>query len=244
MTLRRVGAIGVMLATLAAPVGVAAETRKPQGLIFSTVSLVSEHRYEGASGSNRKPTLEASIYLWRPDKTYAGVFTSGVDYGYVGSPSVEVDLYAGRRFEMGQTRLSLQAMYALFPDRSGPGPTYDFFQVTAKAQRRVGKATVSGWLDVTPQGSYRSGQGWRVTAEAAYPLTAHLTLSGRAAHSERHRGPPRNSWDVGVTVKRGPVGLDLRYSGTDLKRSQCYGTDWCEPAVVAKLSYDLPSVGR
>lgn len=238
MILEKARATLIALAALVVPTSAAAQEARSR--LYSTVSLVSDFRYDGSSSSNRKPVGQASVYLWRPDKLYAGVFVTGVDYGYAGSPSVEVDLYAGRHFDVGKTRVSLQAMYSVYPDRSGWGPTYDFLQLSAKVKRPAGKLALTGGLDVTPHGSFGSGQGWRVSGEAAYPVTAWLTVSGRVAHRESHRGTPRNSWDLGATVRRGPVSLDVRYYDTSLGRSQCYGTDWCEPAVVGKLSYDLP----
>lgn len=210
------------------------------GQVYATVSAVSDSRHDGASRSNGKPTGQASVYLWRPDKLYAGVFVTGVDYGYDGSPSVEVDIYAGRHFDLKKTRVTLQAMYSVYAGQSGWGPTFDFFQATAKVQRQVGKATLTGAVEVTPQGSFGSGQGWRVSGEAVYPATDWLSLSGKVSHNESKRGTPRNSWDLGATVKKGPVSLDLRYYDADVSRAQCYGTDWCEAAVVGKLSYDLP----
>lgn len=228
-------------ATLMLSASAAAADDQPAARLYTTVSVASEHRFDGSSASNRKPVGQASVYLWRRDKLYAGMFVTGVDYGYAGSPSVEVDLYAGRHFNVGRaTRVSVQALYSLYPDRSGPGPTYDFLQFSAKVQRQAGKLAVTGAVDLTPHGSFGAGQGWRVSAEAAHPVTGWLTVSGRVAHREAHRGPPRNAWDLGATARRGPVSLDLRYYATSLERAQCYGTDWCEPAVVGKLSYDLP----
>jgi hypothetical protein len=42
-----------------------------------------------------EPTVQASLYWWRPDRFYAGLWMSRVDFSDLGDPttSVEVDVY-------------------------------------------------------------------------------------------------------------------------------------------------------
>ncbi len=49
-------------------------------------------------------------------------------------------------------------------------------------------------------------------------------------------GVDRTHWDVGVTLEWRTLDLDLRYSGTNLPKADCFYTDWCEPGVYAKLT--------
>ena len=46
--------------------------------------------------------------------------------------------------------------------------------------------------------------------------------------------------DVGLTATwRQQWALDVRYYGSDISRANCYGTNWCEPALVAKVTYSF-----
>src|ERR1700733_8701480 len=103
---------------------------QPQGpaRLSPTLTTASQYRYDGVSNSSGKPVAQASLYWWRRDHLFAGVFVSTVDMSAFYDPdtSYEVDLYAGRNwdfgapyFEMGgdATRLTLEAMYSSFPDK-------------------------------------------------------------------------------------------------------------------------------
>ncbi len=47
-------------------------------------------------------------------------------------------------------------------------------------------------------------------------------------------------WDVGITAHwRQQWALDLRRYGANIARAGCYGMNWCEPAVVAKITYNF-----
>src|SRR5262249_10123636 len=96
----------------------------PKNLLVTDVSLTSDYRYDGLSSSDRHGTVQGSFYLWRPDKLFAGVFASGVDNG----ASTEIDLYGGRKFDIGATHLQLQVLGAFFLDQKYRDfiPTYNF----------------------------------------------------------------------------------------------------------------------
>src|SRR5262245_32686733 len=113
------------------------------GKLYPTLMLTSDYRYDGVSNTSGNPALQASLYWWRPDHFYAGIFATTVDFSgfYDPDTSYEIDLYAGYNwdfgppyFEMGgdATRLTAEIMYTQFPDQGPPGPTYNFLQFTAR----------------------------------------------------------------------------------------------------------------
>ena len=47
-------------------------------------------------------------------------------------------------------------------------------------------------------------------------------------------------WDLGVTATwRQQWVVDVRYYGTDISVVNCYGMTWCQPALVAKITYQF-----
>jgi uncharacterized protein (TIGR02001 family) len=210
------------------------------GMLVVQPMVTSDYRYQGISSSDGHPTAQLSLYLWRPDNWYAGVFLTGVDYND-GDTSLEVDTYAGRHFRVRGTRLTLEAMYTSFPDRSFQGPTYDFWQFKAQAQRSFGRLQLTGVASYVPQASYGSGQATRLETEAVYRLTPSLTARAQVGRRWIERGYDRTYWSLGAAAKWRQLTLDVRYVDTDLPPQACTFTT-CEPAVVATLTYDLPHI--
>ena len=105
------------------------------GLLFPELRVVSDYRYDGFSNSDSQPSVQAGVYLWRPDKGFAGAELARVRFHDGSHIDVELDLYGGRDFDLGKTRLSLEEMAVLFPDQQGPAPTYSFAQTSLKTHR-------------------------------------------------------------------------------------------------------------
>src|SRR5262249_17787047 len=153
----------------------------PSDAIFPTLTLASEYRFDGQSNSSGEPVAQASLYWWRPDHFYAGVFLTNVDYSGFGDPdtSYEVDVYAGYNwdigvpyFEMGgdATRVSFEVMASLFPDQGPPGPTFNFVQFKTAIQHRRGDLTLRAETAFTPEAAYNGGPSWKAETGARYAL--------------------------------------------------------------------------
>ena len=240
---RTFAALGA-LAALALPQPAAAQTVGKHGVLAPWILVASQYRFDGISASNNRPVLQGSLYWWRPDKTSVGVFVSQVDYRDPGKTSYEVDLYAGRHFDVKGTQVTLEAMYSAFPDNKTWGPTYDFLQTKVKARRSFEKLTLGGNVAWSPQAPYGSGEAWRVEAEAAYAVTPQLTLISRLGRRWIDKGHDRTFWEVGGRAQAKHAAFELRYVGTDLSRAQCNypRADCCSPAVVGTLILQLPYV--
>lgn len=222
----------------------AAQTVTENGGLFSFVALTSDYRWAGASSSGRQPVPQLSVHWWRPDDSYAGLFVTGVDYNDPGQTSVEVDLYAGHNFDVGEkTRLTAEVMYTLFPDRQGGGPTYDFVQVKAKAQRTEGPLTASAAILYTPMASYHAGPATRAELEAAWAVSTTFKVSGKTGRNWVTRGHDRAFWNIGATATWRDLAFDLRYHDTDIERRQdCLWSDACKPAIVGTLTVNLQPI--
>jgi len=120
----------------------------------------------------------------------------------------------------------------------------------------VGKVTApSAWFGTSGVGSYVSGEfgrQWLGTSDAFYRIAAAPIGINYADY---------NTWNVGIGFTWKVFTLDLRYSDTNLNKSDCaaftsafnsniattpttinttgFGSNWCGSAFIAKLSADL-----
>jgi uncharacterized protein (TIGR02001 family) len=230
-------------------IGHAAEAQAPKPQLFPTLTVASEYRYDGTSSSSGNSVIQGSLYLWRPDHFYAGVFLTNVDYSGFHDPdtSYEVDLYAGHNwdfghpyFEMGgnATRVSLEGMYTLFPNQGPPGPTFDFFQAKATIQHRAGPLTLRAETAYVPEASYGAGYAAKIEGGAKYALAKRLTLSGEYGYREAELRADRSWWDIGATASFGQFDIDLRYYDTDLDYVECGFSPNCDAALVGSISWN------
>lgn len=242
MPMHRIIALAIGAGTGLALAAPAAAQMTPVGLLVPQPSVVSDYRFEGMSSTKREPTAQFSLYLWRPDKFYAGAFVSGVDYGYPGSPSYEVDGYVGRHFDIApKTRLTAEVMASTFPDQANLGPTLDFVQTKLKAERTEGRFSAFAQAAYTPNAAASAGRAWTLKAGGAYAVRPWLKLDAAVGRRTAVRGQDRDFWRLGATASGKALALELAYQDTNLSRAKCFNTDWCAPGLVVKLTYTPPA---
>lgn len=226
------------LSLLTASAGLAQAAR---GSLYPSVFVTTDYRYDGASFTGHEPTVQGSLYWAGPDPFYAGVWISGVDFSDLGdtTTSYEVDVYGGRNFDFGHTRLSLEGMYSSFPDNETPGPTYDFLTIKARLLRSSDRVTFGGSVSYVPETSYGGGPAWRLRGESVHRWTAWLTTSANVGRRWSDSQRERSFWDVGATAKWNKTSFDLRYSDTNHSVAECGFIDWCEAGVTLTLQIDL-----
>ena len=177
------------------------------------------------------------------------MFVTGVDPEDFRNTSYEVDLYAGRHFYFDGNDLNLEVLYSVNPDIAGhpsyaaPGvilPTYNFFEAAAELTHAFGALNLGAKLILEPRPPSHRGLLWSIDPSAAYAVNDWLKLSANAGYQSEEFGPKSLHWDVGATATwRQQWLFDLRYYATDLSRANCYGTNRCAPAVVAKITYQF-----
>lgn len=233
--------IAVCLVAGAAPPACAGDW----GGLFSAVMLTSDYRYEGVSNSRNHAALQGYLHWQRRDGWFAGVFATQDDFGYPGSPTYELDTYAGRNLELdgGRTELKLEAMYSAFPNNRTPGPTLNFFQAEAQARHVFGKWAATGSVAYVPEGSYRSGELWRIESGVDYALRPRLTFRALTGYQWGGRGHERTYWSLGLATSLKAVGFELRYVGNDRSPTNCgLSPKACAPAVVGAVTFNLPPI--
>lgn len=231
----------ILATTLSVTVNVGAKAEI--GVLYPQVNLVSDFRYAGMSNSNGEPTVQGSLYLWRPDGFYAGTWVTGVDFGYDGSPTWEIDTYVGHKFSFGKSDLALEVMASVFPDQSGPGPTLNFIQTAAKLEQRIGRFSIREKISWSPEGSYAGGQTWQTVGYVTWKATGWLDLKTSYGAFLSQNARDRKFWEAGVAMKVWDVAFEVLYFDTDLDKAQCFHSTWCEPSVVGKVTWNVPLFG-
>jgi uncharacterized protein (TIGR02001 family) len=211
------------------------------GRLYASLFLASDYRYDGLSLSGHEATAQASLYWWRPDKFYGGVWVSGVDFSDLGDTTTyyEIDVYGGRNFDFGRIQLTLEGMYSFFPDEDIPGPTYNFATAKGRLRRSVDALTFGSAIAWVPEAPYGGGPSWRLTGEVSYAWANWLTTNGQLGHRWNEQGADRAFWDIGATTMWKKISVDLRYSDTNLGFAECGFINWCEAGVAATLRLDL-----
>ena len=230
-----------VLAAIAGAALAGSAAAKPLGYLYASVTVASDYRVDGYSNSARRPAFETSLYLWRPDNLYAGIFTSNVKMNAPGSPSWEIDYYLGKNFDVKATRYTIEAMYSAFPDDDIYGPTLDFWQAKAAAKHKIDDRLTLGLTGAyAPEGSYHSGVATKLVGDASYKVTPWLSVNGAYGKRWIERSYDRTFWDGGVALSWKALILDVRYVDTDLTPAECLFSDACESAIVSKLTFNVP----
>jgi len=206
------------------------------GKFYPSVSYTSDYRYNGVSYSGREPTPQASLHWLGPRGWYAGVWTSGVDCDDPGNTSIEGDLYVGRTFDVGSSRVAGEVLYTFFPDKTFHGPTYDFIQLKVRGSRVFDALTLGAMAAWTPEASYDSGTAWRVAIDASYSFHPAVKASATVGRRWIEVGVDRTFWDAGLTGTWKQLALDLRYVDTNLDERECGFSKRCSATVVATLT--------
>lgn len=223
--------------TFVTPAASAEPAEPPKnGLLLPAISLASDYRFDGMSLSNRDPALQLSLHWWRPDDFYAGIWASQVDFLDGAGTDIEIDSYIGKNFYHGKFASKLELMYTAFNDDDARGPTYDFLQLKAGSERTIDNLTLGLAIHWSPAGASGAGTVWQLKPTAAYTISDSVKLSAGVGRRWAENGFDRSYWDVGVTFEWRKLDLDVRYSDTNLDRSRCFYTDWCDSGIHAKLT--------
>ncbi|MBS1186628.1 MAG: hypothetical protein H6R04_646 [Burkholderiaceae bacterium] len=215
-----------------APAAPAAEAKKPDHEVSYNLGVASEYRYRGISQSRMDPALQGGVdYTHNPTGLYAGTWFSTIKWlkdagtigGYNGKGDVEVDLYAGKKGDIGGGfTYDVGGLYYWYPNNN-----YSTLAKNANTFELYGKVgygpaylkyshsltNLFGYVDSKNSGYLDAG--------ADIDLGSGYTLNLHAGHQWIKNNSAYNYTDykIGVSKEFFGVGFSLAAIGTDADKA-------------------------
>ncbi len=228
------------------------------GTISAYVALASDYRFRGISQDDKNPSPEASLNWSGPDGFYAGTWLAKTNWSSVAtcptcgaSPTFEMDLYAGKHFDLDGTDLNIEAYYYSYPDANaavlGTTKSASYYETIVALSHTFGPLSLTVTGANSPEWSLGGGTGWYVEGTAAYTLTDWLSVSGNLGHQWVEAAPSDYThYDIGLTATWKSWTLDARYVGNDIKKADA--TFWIadpknvQDGFVATLTFNIANI--
>lgn len=201
-----------------------AEEQKPDNEVSFNAAAISDYRYRGISQTRLKPALQGGVdYVNNPSGIYAGAWGSTIkwtrDAG--GDGSVELDLYAGKRGQLGaDLSYDVGVLAYVYPSNDlkhvagfanadttelygqlGYGPAYVKYSHSVTNLFGFDDSKNSGYLDLGA--NIEAGGGYTVNLHAGHQKVKNAS---QADYSD---------WKIGATRDFGVVSGALAVIGTN-----------------------------
>ena len=233
-------ALALALGTVGAPVA-HAEEAAPVNVITGNVAITSDYRYRGLSQTRLQPALQGGAdYTHNPTGLYAGTWASTIkwidDFG--GDAKVEVDLYGGKRGELGGgISYDVGGLYYWYPS-NGLTPNANTFEVYGQLGYGPGyikysHSTTNLFGTADSKGSGYFDIGTNVEVAAGLTLNIHAGYQ-RVAHNSDFS---YSDYKIGLTKDLGfaSVQLALVKAQTNVYVGQ-FGKDLAKSGAVLTVS--------
>jgi uncharacterized protein (TIGR02001 family) len=227
------------------------------GTLSAYVAVTTDYRYRGVSQNDRNFSEQGSINWSGPYGFYAGTWVAKTNWTggafcptCDATPTVEVDLYGGKHFDLGGTDLNIEAYYYSYPDanKSMLGTYASYYETLVQLTHTFDKLTLTVTGANSPEWSLHGGTGWYLSGTASYALTDWLSISGNLGHQWVQRAPrDYTHWDIGASATYKGFTLDARYVGNDISNSECgfwmgTGPKACQDGFVATITYNIANL--
>jgi uncharacterized protein (TIGR02001 family) len=214
------------------------------GTLTGYVAVTNDYRFRGITQDKKDVSPQGSLNWTGPDGFYAGTWLSKVNWDGHNNPSLEMDIYAGKHFDLDGTDLNVEAYYYSYPEYSLPGPAASYYETIVQLSHTFGPLTLTATGANSPEWSLDGGTGWYAEGTASYAVNDWLSISGNLGHQWVAAAPSDYThYDIGATATWKSLTLDARYVGTDIKAADT--SFWigvpkgATPGFVATLTYNF-----
>jgi uncharacterized protein (TIGR02001 family) len=211
-----------------------AEPPKSDWSITYNFAATTEYVFRGISQSAENPTVQGGVDV-AYKIFYAGIWSSGIDFGRSVDPWAEVDWYAGVKPVVGPVTFDIGVIYYTYPSARDPGAELDYVEVKVGASGEIWK---DGTLGVTvyysPEYTGKTGDVWTFEGSFSQVLpkwrditpTFSALLGYQVGDSAAYKSVIANGddnylyWNVGLTLGfTDRFSIDLRYWDTNISDS-------------------------
>lgn len=191
----------------------------------------SDFVFRGMSLTRGKPAAQASLDIEFPKEVYVGAFVATADPNPGPSPSVELDVWAGRYWNVSENlsadvRLS-QYTYPNDPRRV----SYNRSEITGtlgyRNQLFVAAIYSPNTSAVGSSAGYQQGNAWAIELSGRQPLNERFSVSagvGRYGLDDVY-GDSFIYWNATLTATLRPFELQLAYLGIDSSADRHFNSE-------------------
>jgi hypothetical protein len=135
-----------------APVDLAAashaEDDEPAFSVTGAATITSDYRFRGVSQSDEGFAVQGGFTINHESGLYAGAWGSNLaGWGTFGGPNLELDLYGGFKFPVGEGTLDAGLVWYMYP---GGADTTDFAELYVKLSGSIGPASLTAGVAYAP----------------------------------------------------------------------------------------------
>lgn len=220
------------------------------------VAGVTDYRFRGITNSNKGAAVQGYAEF-QTDYFYFGSWASSVSFPQslgLSDPAAEIDLYGGFRHTWDAFTLDVGALYYYYPKESFVNTDYvEFKAIPSFAFGDYGSIALNVWysrdyVNVGTDELYVSLAPKVNIPVSAFPDIAFY-VSGELGKQWYYNAKSaltnyNDYWtyNVGGGLTYKAMTLDVRYSDTNLSKSECaFNTasrSWCGSTVVGKIAFD------
>ena len=217
-----------MFITLAA----CATAQADSASVFSgSLGGTSDFVFRGLSLTRGKPAAQGSIDVEFSREFYVGAFAASCDPNAGPSPGVEMDLWAGRYWNLSQNlSADLRLSQYTYPD-DPRRVSYNRTEITGTLgfRNQVYLAAIysPNTRALASSPGYSEGNAWALEVSGRYPFNERLALSAGFGHYglEEIYDDSYNYWNVTLTASLAPFELQLAYLGVDESAAEHFDPD-------------------
>jgi len=208
------------------------EEKKPDHEVSFNLGVTSDYRYRGISQSRLDPAIQGGAdYTHNPSGFYAGTWLSSIKWvkdAGGGNANVEVDLYAGKKGDLGKgVSYDVGGLYYWYPDNNLAGvgslKNANTFEVYGKLSYGPAYVKYSHSLTNLFANPDSKNSGY-LDVGADIDMGSGYTLNLHAGHQWIRNNTAGNYSDfkVGVSKEFFGVGFGLAVIGTDADKGFYY----------------------
>jgi uncharacterized protein (TIGR02001 family) len=213
------------------------------GEIGGSLSATTNYVYRGLSQTHGDAAIQADLHYQTRSRTVIGIWGSTVDNGGPRRASVEVDLYAGREWNLTRDwDARLGYTHYAYPGDDAE-LRYDYDEVAGTLTYRSRFSATVAWSPNISR--YGNGIAARSESAASFECVAMHPLSNRVAvvAGVGYYDLPAKLhadyvfWNAGVTAALGKTEVALMYIDTEASAVRSFGSEWAANSWTGSLSW-------
>ncbi|MBL4782012.1 MAG: hypothetical protein JKX92_07190 [Porticoccaceae bacterium] len=224
--------------------------------VSGNISLTSDYRFRGISQTDTQLAVQGGFDIAFANGVYVGTWGSNVDF----ANSLELDYYVGYAGELSDTvSYDLGFIYYDYPGTEDTVRTLSGDAEDDYAEIYASVSVSDFTLGFAYSNDYylETGDFYYVYGDYSFALSNDISLDLHYGYNDFEFSSTDSDakdaeqaflsdgedsysdYSIGVSKTFSGVDVSLTWVDTDLDKSECFGTNWCDSTVVFALSKSL-----